>query len=390
MRRNWIHAFGIFFLTASILIAVPRWNEKMQDLSKTMGKVMSLLVVRQLTPSQTRELGRDIKKISETAHTIKIGTENKSKPLPPDADPSLAFISDLFERQSKRAYAAFQSGSIEYARSLMRGTTSYCIACHTRSDSGPDFPTFKLPQQASSLSLSEKADLLAATRQFKAALEEYTKAIADKKFAASRPIEWQRSVRQAINVAVRVKRAPEQALEITTLAMSGPQAAVPGYFAQQLDAWKKSLEEWKSQAEHKAITQEGLLNEATRLLAEAQSKQKYPADHSADIVYLRATSRAHDLLASSPDDESKAKALLIVGMGYEVLNDPMTWPIHEMYFEACIRVRPHSSIAQQCFDRYEESVYFGYSGSGGFSLPPEVVKTMDELRSLAKEVKKDG
>ena len=51
----------------------------------------------------------------------------------------------------------------------------------------------------------------------------------------------------------------------------------------------------------KAVTEEGLWAETTRLLHDARMMQQYPADRSADILYLRTSAAAHDLMGVVPD-----------------------------------------------------------------------------------------
>ncbi len=42
---------------------------------------------------------------------------------------------------------------------------------------------------------------------------------------------------------------------------------------------------------------------------------------------------------------TSAEAFFIAGSAYDVIGDPILWPSHERYFEACVRRAPHSRIA---------------------------------------------
>jgi hypothetical protein len=231
------------------------------------------------------------------------------------------------------------------------------------------------------LAKPEKADLLAAMRRFDQALEEYISIIADPQLARSQQIIWQRAVSRALALAVRVKKDPDQAMSIVQTAESVKSA--PDFFKEQLTGWKKSVESWKKEAPRKTLSEEGLFAEATRLTQEGKALQKYPADNAADVVYLRATAAVHDLLREYPKSTHSSEALLLAGISYEVLNDPLTWPIHETYYEACIRNKPNTEISATCFNRFEKSVYFGYSGSGGVSIPGDIDTLLKELKGLA-------
>lgn len=119
-------------------------------------------------------------------------------------------------------------------------------------------------------------------------------------------------------------------------------------------------------------------------MSEARNGQIFPADHSSEVQYLRASGVAHDLLRQAKSPKVKAEGLLSVGTAYEVMSNPVLWPIHELYYEACVREVPHSKLAMSCYQRYEQSVYIGYTGSAGTNIPDEVQVLLAELKQLAK------
>jgi hypothetical protein len=126
-----------------------------------------------------------------------------------------------------------------------------------------------------------------------------------------------------------------------------------------------------------------LMAEAKRLIDSARTLQKYPFDRDADILYLRATSTLHNFLSKYSDSSNAGEALLLLGHCYEILQDLDLWSLHELYFQACIQKFPHSPVAQACYNRYEESIFAGYSGSGGMSLPPQIQLHLNKLKKLA-------
>jgi hypothetical protein len=184
-------------------------------------------------------------------------------------------------------------------------------------------------------------------------------------------------------VSVRVKKNPAVAMEIASAVIAAP--TTPEFTKQNARKWKESIAAWQAEPEHKTNTEEGLYLEMKRILQQARDSQKYPADRSAEVLYLRTTALAHDLLTEFPNGSHKAEALLIAGLSYEILSDPIMWPMHEIYFETCIRTAPHSTIAGECFRHFEESIFVGWSGSGGTFIPDEVQARMNELKALAAE-----
>jgi len=67
--------------------------------------------------------------------------------------------------------------------------------------------------------------------------------------------------------------------------------------------------------------------------------------------------------------------------------DPEYWT-ENFYRKEVIRRFPHTTIAQQAYQALEESVHFGYSGSGGDATPPSMGRMLKEYKSLADPVVK--
>lgn len=360
-----------------------KWNQKMQELTKTITELLpELSDSRPITPAVSKQLEKGAKKILDLAHTINMGPGTAGNPLPPEADPTIGFISNLFERQAKHAYNATQTGHTAYARSVLRAMTGYCIACHTRHSRGPDFPTLNLTPKTASLTPMERAELLAATRQFDASLDAFEAIVADKKLAKEKPFEWGRALRHAFTIVIRVKSDPDRTLSLMSKVLSLPQ--IPRFYADNIPAWRQSVLHWSTERGKIVHSEEGLFLEASRLSKEANDLQAYPLDHSADILYLRSSAVAHELLTQYPGGNRASEAMLLAGTAYELLEDKLVSPLPDLYYEACIRNSPHTAIAETCYRRYEQSMLFGYSGTAGTFLPDEVQELMQELRMISQ------
>ncbi len=373
-------------LTGSLVWGAPpdkpqQWSEKMQKLSATLSEIMPELVSTRPPDKKTlKKLREGSATITQLAHQIKVSAGKN--PLPADADPSLSILSALFEREAKNAAHALQTGNVEYGKGSLRLVTSYCISCHTRTDQGPQFPAIPLNAQTAKLNRMERAQLFAATRQFDRALQEFEDVISDRQLAQKRQIEWGRAVRNAFTITVRVQQNPDRALKVVQRVEGLPQ--VPTLFKEFVATWKKSITDWKKEGKKTFDSEEALFTEAKRLGKEAESVQKYPMDHSADILYLRLSLVAHELLGRYPEGKRLSETLLLLGNAYDLLDDHLISPLPEMYYETCIRRTPHSRVAEQCYQRYEANVYFGYTGSGGTSIPEDVAQVMKELKDLSK------
>lgn len=376
----------LFIYSDPSLAAEKKWSKKMHDLADTVSSLLPDLVSNNKSSSNDiKRLEKQTKRLMDLAHTVNMGPNSPNNVLPPDADPTITFISSLFERETKHAYQAIKAGQTEYAKSVLKMVTGYCIACHTRNDQGPDFPVFPLKARVDSLPEIEKGELFAATRQFDKALASFESVIANTEIAKKRQIEWGRAVRNAFMISIRVKRDPDKALSILQKIETLP--SPPEFFKGYLVAWKESITHWKKEGTWVAAkqTEESLFKEATRLMEEGRKLQKFQFDHSADVQYLRASSLIHDLLSSHPHGRRTGEGFKMAGIAYELLEDRFISPLPEMYYEACIRQSPHTKNALECFQRYEERIYFGYSGSGGTSIPEDVSALLQELKSIAAE-----
>ncbi len=362
---------------------VNTWPEKMRGIEKTFTELLIDLNSdeRFNSPKNAKKIEKNVEKLSKLAHSLN-GKDVQS----PDLDPSIQLIAKLFADETDQAYLTLTSGYRGYARKSLKGLTTYCLACHTRSNSGPSFQ-FTASNSApliDSLKSLDKADYLASVRQFDRALEEYQRLIQDEKFAKETPFEWEKAIRSSLALSVRVKKDADLALKIVELTLKSPR--VPYFLKEQATAWKQSLTAWKAEKPAQLKYEEDYFREAKRLSEAAKAAQKYPTDRSADMLYLRATSAVHDLLGFSPNGKYAADGLYLAGVAYEVLGNMNLNEMHEFYYLSCIYKVPHTEKARQCFRNYEESVYFGYTGSSGTHLPEKVRSRLDQLDLISNPV----
>jgi hypothetical protein len=351
------------------------WNEKMRSLGKTLQALLIDLnsEARFNDPKNFKRIEKNAQEFARLAHDLK--PQSKDAPSP-DADLSVQIIANQFSSEAEHAVSVLKWGHRGYARNVLKSMTGYCIACHTRSQA-VGIPQLTDKNFVDSLKPLERADFLASTRQFEKALEEYEKILADPQTAANRPFDWERAVRSGLAVAVRVLKSPDRALSIVDRVLATPKAA--SFLKEQASQWKQSLNSWKAEPVSRPQTEEGYYSLAMKLIADAKSLQKYPADRSADVLYLRASAAVHDLLNFAPNGSRATDALYLAGLAYEVLNDLNLWDAHEFYYIACIQKSPHTEKARQCFRHYEQSIYGGFTGSSGTDIPKDV---RDRLRLL--------
>lgn len=362
----------------------PQWSSQMKKLSQLLSEILvdASSAERFAAPKNSKRIESNAKKLSELAHEIKEVTQGAGKEAAPDNDLSMGLISGLFKRETTRAYQEFKRGNKGYARTVLRSIPSYCIGCHTRSEAGPKFGDLISDSMVKDLKPFEKAEVFASANQYDKALKYFGEVIKNGSVAKERQVEWERAARYAVAIAVRVKNDPEKAMVFVKDVLETKSA--PRFFKDDATIWKTSIENWEKERPKIPTSEHGLFAEGQRLMGLAVQTQKYPADRAGEVLYLRATQIFHDLLKRFPRTSKTPEALYMLGVAYRALQDLHLWSLSDLYFEACIRKAPHTPVSSECYRQFEESMFIGYSGSGGVSIPNDVKAKLTELESLSE------
>ncbi len=382
-----------WIFTALFIMSVPmqslaadkqvqaEWKQKMQSLYQSLAELLTDVCSdeRYFNSKNSARIEREIKSISNFSHEIDKNSKDTNQ-----ADPTLHLFSKLLADETNEAFRSFRAGNKDYARDILRSIPGNCLACHSRNSMGPDFASLPLEPNAPLLP-AEKASFYAATRQFDRAIEGFQKVIKGDEKSKIDSFDIEKSVADALTIAVRFKRDPKLAKSIVQLAIDSP--ASPHYYKEEASQWLNTIDSWSKEPVLKATTEEGLFAESQRLISLARSNQTYPMDHSGDIYYLRASSALYDLIQLAPHGKHVNEALLLLGMCYEVLSPRRMENLHNKYYEACILGAPHTETARTCYHRYEKSIYFGFTGSSGTHLPPQIKQKLLDLWSKAMPTK---
>jgi hypothetical protein len=354
------------------------WPAKMQRLSAVLTDLMPYIASpKKFSAKENAEkIEKDTSELKSLAHSLKMGEM-------PNNDPSMKVVTQLFDEDLGRALSSLRTGNRDYARRILSDTTSYCIRCHTQTNNGPEFPRLTMDFQMKDLKPLDRAELLAATRQFEPALDSFKQALSEPELARSDSFAYETAAREALAISVRVHKEPKEALALIKTIEKNK--GLKPSFKKNVAAWKHSLEAWRKEKPTKTprtALQE--LNEAEALIKSAGQAERNPLDYSQDIVYERASGLLHDLLQRADrTDELSARALYLSGLASEATRDSAFWTMHETYYEQCIRTRPHTEQARQCFERLKDAIEAGYSGSSGTNIPGDVAKRLESFRALA-------
>lgn len=370
-------AATLFIPKSSVAKDAPAWNQTMGDLLKA---------IVELTPTLNSDTkGKDdafrekLKRVAQLSEKID-QTSGHGKINAPDDDPGLVLLSRLFRQDMEAAVLVADEGKNEFAKALAKRSISYCIGCHTRSASGPQFPAIKEFQNSiQTLPWLDQISFKAATRQFDDALKDiHGKLKAPAKTVP--PLELEQAVKIGMMVAVRAEENPDAALSLAEDVQTSPNATVS--LKESAADWITDLRAWKKAPPLKPETPEKLMAATRNLIGDLDEGARTGRD---EVKYLRASTLMHTLLRKDPQSPLAAEAMYWIGSSYDVLGDLGFWNLGDRYFLACIDRQPHSALAEKCYRRYEDSLILGYTGSAGTSVPSAVKKHLHEVQMKARK-----
>lgn len=356
------------------------WSLRMQQMYQSLSELLTLVASDPLynDVKNKKKIETEVEHFTKLTHELNEKSKNAF-----DNDATLPFVSGLLMKRANQALFELKNNQRDQARILLKSLPGYCITCHSRNGSGPQFTALPMEPTQSLVSSFEKGEFYFATRQYDRAMDEFKKIISDETISASMNYNWERSVYRALTISVRVKNDPTLTKDLIQNILKMKNA--PASLLSDAQAWKKTTEEWLSENQSQKLTDEMMLEKALKLMGKAKEIQKYPMDRTADVYYLRASAIAHEILQKYPKGKKVGDALLLVGISYEVLAPLKSENLHDFYYESCIREVPHSITSELCYLRMEQSLISGFTGSRGTDVPEEVRTRLTELRKLSKQ-----
>lgn len=354
------------------------WQLRMREISVAFAKLIRLSHSRspEITTfeKETKELARIAQEINRHGQNLKF-----------DKDPVLKFVARDFSADMQSAYLSAKSGNVGVAKSIIRSTSNYCISCHTRNDQGIQNTAGFLSVDVGDLKGIERADYFAAVRQFLPALNAYDQVLTSPNFSETNTKEWTTGMKKSLAIAVRVERNPSLTLELISRAFDAK--SVPVSFREAALTWRRATKEWRD-AEKKESSMAVLdrIKEARLLVRKGQLSIQETWNSEAGLIYfLRASSLLNDILTKQKGLSDYSEALYLSGLSAEALRDVNLWTFDEIYYESCIRAKPHSENSKKCFARYEALQFLSesyYVDENTMMAPAQITK-LKQLKELA-------
>jgi hypothetical protein len=348
------------------------WQANMREISASFSTLLRYAFSADsfFDPKNNEIIEAEVKKMATLAERI----HQNGKTPKFDKDPVLKYVTRDFSRDMAIANLEWKSGHKLFARSIIRATSNYCISCHTRNDQGQKDTSFMFAElNVNGFDNIDKADYFAAVRQFPKALDAYDRVLTDSTFAEKNQRQWSIGMKKSLAIAVRVNRSPALSLELVSRVFDAK--SVPLSLREAALTWRVAIKEWRDSEKEK---NDGI-KKVRQLIAQGQRAVANTWNNDAGLVYyLRASTMLHDMLRQQKGLKDFSEALYLSGLAAEGLKEINLWTFDEIYYESCIRYKPHSDNAKKCFARLEALEIF----SPRMYSEDEVMK-LKELRELA-------
>lgn len=343
--------------SASPQATPANWNQSMVQLRESLAGIEPYLVdeAKFAAPANQEFLQKEIKNLSVLSKNVTHNPTILSK------DPTVRFVASQFSQDIQRSAESFEMGRKEFSRYQLMKVTGYCIECHTRTQQGPQFEGPQQNKNLQGLSRFQRAEYLIAIRYFDDALKLLEEELADPTSVGF--VRMEKAAKHGLAITVQYQQNSQKALDFLQILEKSKSA--PFALKEKAKVWRKSLVAWKSEKSK---------NQGIALYRKLALKK------DSEVDLMRALAGLLPYLSKDLKTEELGEGLYLVGLCYEGLGDLSLFSLHENFYESCIRSAPHTAWARKCHAKLEDSIRFGYSGSGGTHIPVEVQIYLDELK----------
>lgn len=359
------------------VVQKKKWDYSMQEMKKTLSEILPLAAnaVEFNKVENQKKIRDDVEKLAELSKTV------QHSPVANEKDPALKVISAALSEDLDKIHEGLKLGKTEFARYGLLNVTSYCIECHTRTSLGPSFQSDKLDQSITSLGSLEKGEYYLAVREFDSAYNELRKFIEQKLSSGGDFQNVDKAIRNALSITVKYSKDRKKASDLISLIEM--KKTTPFYLKQSAKGWRRAVNDWNRERTTNFSKPKNVFDKVSKDMVKARAAQSAFNEQAGDVYYFKAISNLHLVMLGKLTKDELGQALQLMGVCQEAVRDLSAGDLHESYYESCIREVPHSKWSKQCFERLEQSIILGYTGSSGVHLPPEVRKHLDQLKTLA-------
>lgn len=274
-----------------------------------------------------------------------------------------------------------QNNNFAFAQKRLDALTSLCISCHSQLSAHGTANAFGDAVNKARREEFESdyafGNYLYLIRRFDDS-EKYLNLALEKALKESRSHELYSSLRRLISIHTKISFNYNKANDFVNKYKKD--LRLPVLAKNTLESWSKSLVPWKNFDAGKVNSIEQFIK--TYLSPLEEIKEQIGSDN--DITLLIASGVLSKYLNDHPQTPNAPLILYWLAIAERRLSSTYFFTLSDLYLKDCVRLYPKTALAKKCYALYEESVQFGYSGSGGTDIPPDEKRELARMRALLK------
>lgn len=312
------------------------------------------------------ELGQELKLLKKNLNTL------KAEQFPPGRTYQITL--KAIKQHVGETERVFRVGNKEYAKWMLKATTSLCIMCHTQAPQTQkleSFWTYK-PVAPKGSTAFQDGEFLFVTRRFTESIPYYDSVIRTYPLNKLTPVEVDNSLRRKLAYYARYSRDFKTAL--ASLEEDAKNEKLPEAIKRNMVAWTGMFRKMSKEAKldlNKMKTQE-IVTWANNQFKTTLWDRMIPAEDPRAVTHLYVSGVLYETLFSRPADNFTPDILLLLAKSENVLNQQFFYSLGDLYLRECVSEFPKSSAAKECYKELVASIENAYRSTTGLSLPPEI------------------
>ncbi|MCO4792259.1 MAG: hypothetical protein KC493_01005 [Bacteriovoracaceae bacterium] len=307
---------------------------------------------------------------------------------------------DVVKDHVQHTIDAFNTNNKLFARTRLKATASLCISCHTQLSGGKRgfIKSVNAVGRGTFDNDFEYGEFLFVTRNFNKSVRYLDRAI-ENRIKTNKELQkinkkvgpngaegyLDRSINQALRrmltIYTKVYFRPDKA--ITLLSKYENHKGLSKMVREDVQNWMKQLRKWRNSKTNYKLNKEADLRKfISSHLDPIIKEERSVEDGSHDVTLLVASGFLTKFLNQRGKSDLVPEILYWLSIADRTLNFNFFYSLSDVYLKECIVKYPKSTFASKCYKEYEQNVIFGYSGSGGTSIPEEEKKELQRLKKI--------
>jgi hypothetical protein len=367
------------FFTLNLILATSAWATTSQQMNQAFEALSKL--VPYLTSNDKFKEKKNTKLIEENLLKIQQAFKAAGHEGLVKQDVFLPSY-QLVQQNLSESLNSFKKGNKDFSLWRLKELTAICLDCHTRLPgqvpssyelSGIDVDHSRF-EDSYNLGIAQLI-----VRRYVDAKNSFTRSI-DQKILKGEMKDLLNPFKQILLIETKVNKNAEAM--ITFIDHYKDKKGLPLEVKQTFSNWRQQLSQWAT----KKISTEGFKSDKEvesfiQSIASPLTKSAF-LEEGHDIEHLFISGYLSNYMFRNPQTSLGPDLNFWIGRSEKYLKRENFFGSGDLFFKQCILRYPKHEMAKKCFEEYEDSVEFEFSGSSGTHIPAEIRLELNELRAL--------